>query len=949
MKKISTFISLFFLLLLTYQDIFAQKGVISGKITDANTGELLIGATVVLDGTSTGTASDIDGTYRLENLQEGIYMIKVSFVSYTNKTVSEVAVKAGQVTQLDIQLNSSDVQLGEVIVTAQMERNTENNLQLLQKKSAVVQDGISNQLISRLGDNDVGAAAKRITGVSVEGGKYVYVRGLGDRYTKISLNSAEIPGLDPSRNTIQLDLFPSSLMDNIQVIKTFSAELPGDFTGGFVNLSTKEFPDNFLLQASAGWGFNTNASFNTHFLADKGGKLDLLGMDDGTRQLPALAEGDIPRTALAGNNAIQAQQLDQITKSFNKNLSPIEITPFLNQNYSFTVGNRAKIAGRTLGWVLGINYQNQAEYYDNGTTGRYTLSTTEASGLNNILLASDRRGTQDLLLGAILNLAYKLNDNHKLSLNIMRNQSGSSTVRFQEGLLPADFSNDGSQIFQTRTLQYLQRSINFFQLKGEHAWPDISQFKIDWHSAYTLSGQDEPDLRFFANDINYTAAGDTLYAVTPSVYRVPSRFYRQFDENTFDNKVNFSIGFRQWQGLAGRLKAGASLLLKDRQFTERRINYEPNNASYNGDPNAYFSDQNMGILGQNQFGYLFGLTAQDYSELRNNYNATQNVVAGYLSTDLPLSRKLKANMGVRMEMTNIEVLSKDDMLDAGKVKQTDFLPALNLIFEIVDNMNLRGSYSRTIARPTFRELAPFFSFDFIGDFVLVGNPNLKRTLINNFDLRWEYFFRPGEMVALSGFYKQFTNPIETAIEPTAQNTELSYRNVPNATIVGAEIELRKKLDFLDLLKNFSLGLNLSLIQSKVDINANELSLIRATDPTAPSTRQMFAQSPYLLNALLNYSTPKGLDININFNVAGKRLVVVSAGATPDVFEQPRPMLNAAISQKVGEKERWKLTLRANNLLNSAYNATNLFGNNSFAYQKYQTGRDIGVSVQYSIK
>lgn len=951
MKKVLPLLILGMLLLflLPGQNLLAQTGAISGKIVDANNGELLIGATVVVEGTSTGSASDIDGNYRIDNLSEGVYVLRVSFVSYAVKTVRDVTVKKGEVTLLDIQLSSSDVQLEEVTVTAKMERNTENSLQLLQKKSAVVQDGISTQLISRLGDNDAGAAVKRITGVSVEGGKYIYVRGLGDRYTKISLNNAEIPGLDPSRNTIQLDLFPSTLIDNIQVLKTFSADLPGDFTGGFVNLAAKDFPDNFLLQVSAGYTFNTNATFNSSFLADNGGKLDFLGMDDGTRQLPDLAQGSIPRTALAGSNAALAQQLDNTTKAFNKNLYPVENAPFLNQNYAFTIGNRLKLGGRTLGWVASLNYQSQAEYYNNGTTGRYTLSTTSAEGLNNILLAKDRRGTRDVLLGGMLNLAYKLNENHKIGFTAMRNQSGSSLARSQEGLLPSDFSDDGSQIFQTRTLQYLQRSLNFFQFKGEHLWPDASQLKLEWHSAYTLSAQDEPDLRFFANDINYTASGDTLYAVTPSVYRVPSRFYRQFNENTLDNKVNLSFGFRQWSGLAGKVKTGFSLLLKDRQFSERRINYEPNNATYNGNPSDYFSDANMGIVGQNQFGYLFGLTAQDYSELRNNYDASQSVIAAYISTDLPISRKFKANMGVRMEMTDIEVQSHDEMLEAGKVKQTDFLPALNLVYEVVENMNLRSAYSRTIARPTFRELAPFFSFDFIGDFVLVGNPQLQRALIDNFDLRWEYFFRPGEMLAVSGFYKRFTNPIETVIEPSAQNTELSYRNVPNANVWGAEFEVRKKLDFVTLLQNFSLGLNLSLIQSQVDINADELALIRATDPNAPATRPMFAQSPYLLNAVLNYNSPKGLDMNLNFNVAGKRLVVVSAGATPDVYEQPRAMLNFAVSQKLGSNERWKITLRANNLLNSAYNATNLFNEKSFAYQQYKTGRDFGLSVQYNIK
>ena len=934
----------------SYSGLQAQTGIISGTIFDQQTGETLIGAIVQVEGTTLSTATDIDGRFHL-SLAAGTHSIKASYVSYSTQIINNVVVRAGEIVPLDIKLGTESVTLNEIVVEAKVARNTENALQTLQKKSAVVQDAISSQLISRLGDNDAGSAVKRITGVSVEGGKYVYVRGLGDRYTKITLNGAEIPGLDPSRNTVQLDMFPSSLIDNITILKTFSADLPGDFTGGFVNLSPKEFPDQFMLHASASVGYNTNATFNDQYLGEAGGKTDWIGMDDGTRTIPKIAQGNIPNRGIAGSKPELATQLDAITKAFNRNMAPITTTPFLNQNYVFSVGNRFQVGNRPLGWVLSLSYQNEYEYYDNGITGRYALSGSSAEGLSPLLIASDRRGQHNVLAGAIANLSYKLADKHKLSLNLMRNQSGTSTARYQRGLLPSDFTDDGSQIFESRTLQYSQRAMNYAQLKGEHYFNNLADLKIDWHSAYALSSQNEPDLRFFANDILYNANGSAVYSITQAAYRVPSRFYRGFDENTIDNKLNLTFSAKQWSGLEAKIKTGVSLLLKDRTFSESRYNYESNSGYvYNGNPNDFFSDANIGIIDQNQYGAIFGPVIQNTSEERNNYEAQQTIAAAYISTDLPITKLFKINAGLRAEYTDLSVVSADESLPAGEVNSIDILPAINIIYEVKKDMNARVSYSRTIARPTFRELAPFYSFDFIGDFVLVGNPQLDRAIIDNFDTRWEFFPRPGDMFAVSGFYKRFGNPIETVIEPLAQNTELSFRNVPEARVLGIELEARKKLDFIPLLKNFHLGANLSLINSAVDIAPDELALIRVSDPSAANTRPMFAQSPYLVNAILSYSNDKtGTEANVNFNVFGQRLVVVSAGATPDVYEQARPMFNFTLSQKIGKDDRFKATLRANNILNSAYSSANIYRGELFAYQRQLLGRDFSLGISYTVK
>jgi TonB-dependent receptor len=320
--------------------------------------------------------------------------------------------------------------------------------------------------------------------------------------------------------------------------------------------------------------------------------------------------------------------------------------------------------------------------------------------------------------------------------------------------------------------------------------------------------------------------------------------------------------------------------------------------------------------------------------------------------DLPLTSRAKLNVGVRGEFTNIFVRSRDITLRAGEINKLDILPGLNFVYEVAENMNLRLSYSRTIARPTFREMAPFASYDFNQDNILVGNPNLDRTLVDNADIRYEYFFKPGEMVSVSLFYKNLQNPIEKVFNPEASNDEITFRNVPNAVVYGAELEFRKKLGFIHPgLDNFNVGGNLSYIVSRVDIDSLELSRFRAVlGSDYPAQRRLFAQSPYIINTFFGYLNPEtGTEANVNFNVFGPRLSLVGNGTSPDVMERPRPALNFMFSQQFGTGKRFKVTLRANNLLNPLYNFAYTVEGQQYAFQQFRLGRDFSVGLSYTIR
>lgn len=310
-----------------------SNGFIRGKITDRETGEGLYGATVMKQGTALGVVADFDGNYSL-SLPPGVHTIVVTFISYQNQIIGNVEVKAGEVTTLDFVMAPVASELKEVVVTGESLRDSETGILTFQRKSPNLVDGISNQSFKRTGDRDLATAMGRVTGVSVQSGKFVYVRGLGDRYTRTTLNSMSIPGLDPDRNDVQIDIFPTSVLENVIVYKTFSPDLPGDFTGGIVDVETKNFPEEKTTSFSLGFRFNPEMNLNGNFLSYQGGKTDWLGFDDGTRALP------FPSTTVVPDVSVGDPAVESLTRSLNPQLAGQRKRSFLNTSFSFNHGNQ---------------------------------------------------------------------------------------------------------------------------------------------------------------------------------------------------------------------------------------------------------------------------------------------------------------------------------------------------------------------------------------------------------------------------------------------------------------------------------------------------------------------------------------------------------------------------------------------------------------------------------
>jgi outer membrane receptor protein involved in Fe transport len=932
----------------------SQNGRLTGKVVDAETGEALVGANVILEGTTMGAACDIEGNYRINNVVPGEYTLVFSMIGYAKVRLTAVKVVAGQVTKHDVTLKAEILQANEVVIEAKLLRNTEASLLRDRQRATAVSDAISAETISRAGSGTAADAMEQVTGASVVDNKYVYVRGLGDRYMNTQLNGALLPSLDPYRNAVSVDLFPAKFIENIVTTKTFTPDKPGSFTGGSVNIETKSFPEDFTLAVSSSSSYNSQTSGKGSFLTSPGGDTDWLGIDDGMRAIPyPLSDPSIkiPNIGEAFTNAAKAQELDRLSKAFNPNMSPLTKTAPINQSHSFSIGNQLNFLGMPFGYFGSLSYGRNFSSYKDGTTAQYQLTgkVSEVNELTNLYKFSDSKSSDEVLWGGLINFSLKPGFNHNLQAKYSYNRSGESESRYQSGPMPRDLAP--GTFYETRVLKYTERELNSVQLQGEHFLKSLLNLRLDWTGSYTGSTQDEPDLRFFSNDYtptNRQGVSDTLYSIAPSNYSRPVRYFRNLNEDLWDSYLNFNLPFKQWSGRAANFKFGGAFSRKNRAFSERRFEFYQSSVRYNGDPESFFSAQNMGIVSSTTNGrYNFGNYVVDASQLANNYDGDQDIAAGYAMVDVPLLRNLRFIGGARFETTRIKVVSQDATKAKANMKNDDLLPSVNLVYQIGENMNVRGAYGRTLARPTFRELAPFASFDFVGDFIFIGNANLKRTLVDNYDLRWEWFSRPGEIFAVSGFYKRFENPIERAI--VSNNNQGQFQNVDEAVVYGAEFEFRKQLDqFGAALRNFQVGGNLSLIHSEVDIPTKELLTLRQLDPSASGKRVLQGQSPYVLNVDLSYDNSKmGTSASLYYNVFGERLSEVSLGGTPNVFEQPRGALDLSLSQKLSRN----LTFKANakNLLNTSVRKSHTFKGQEFVVQEHKTGRLISISMSYSVE
>ncbi|MDX9846688.1 MAG: TonB-dependent receptor [Tenuifilaceae bacterium] len=946
----------------------AQRGKIRGTVFDDANGESLVGVTVFVKGSTIGTSTDLDGKFTID-VNKGVYDLQVSFISYQTITIEAIRVTPNSIVLFEnIKLKESSLILQEVVVTAQAIRTTETALQTMKMRSAVMLDGISASKIQLIGDATAVEAAKRVTGVTVEGGKYVYVRGLGDRYSKTTLNGLDIPGLDPDRNSLQLDIFPTNLIDNILVSKNFTADMPADFTGGLLNIETKDFPEKRISNLSVSTGFNPQVHFNPNYLTYAGGKTDFLGFDDGTRALPDRARSNSIPTPISGASQ---QEVVRFIKSFNPVLGATRQTSLPDISASFTFGDQINLnednsLGNSpkLGYIFSLSYKSDYKYYSDVVNSEYQRYVDPSIyDLRYAFIQDGEIGEHNVLIGMLTGVAYKTNFS-KVRLMAMHLQNGESRAGKFSLIDNGEAIGQSGYIGASDNLEYNQRSLTNLLLNGTHLF-NGKNWEIDWRLAPTYSTSNDPDIRKTA----FTHRPlDTLFLAGAAGN--PSRIWRSLNEvnatSRFDATKKYSLFGRE-----AKLKLGASHTFKHRNYEILffDIQFFGNQMWVKADPSTVLNPENLYPNRPNGIYYQSG----NGNPNPNQYSSNINNTAAYTSNEFNLTSKLKMILGLRAEnyiqrhtgrdqrYVNGDTQNGRNLVNEKVLESIDLFPSANAIFSLTDFQNLRLSYSKTIARPSFKELSFAQILDPISDRIFNGSlftyaawdGNLTETRIHNADFRWEAYMERGQMISVSAFYKQFDNPIELVRIPEQQtNTEYQPRNVGDGRLFGLEMEIRKDLGFIaKKMEDFSISANITLVESIIemtDVEFNSRKTFEKNGETITNTRVMAGQSPFVVNAGLSYSNQdKGWDAGLFYNVKGSTLTIVGGGLYPDIYIEPFHSLNLSINKKLGKDHKTSIDFKVSNLLNQKVESVfKSYNTNSQLYSSMNPGFSFGLGISH---
>ena len=917
-------------------DLQAQTGIVRGNLIDNDFQDPVPFANIVVKETGTGTTSDFDGNYELV-LNEGVYTIIFSFIGYETVEIKDVIVNSDEPSIVNVTLNTLAQGLDEVVVSVSASTNTEKSVLEFQKKSISLVDGLSSQRIKSSGASNIASAVKSVPGVSVQGGKYVYVRGLGDRYTKSILNGVDIPGLDPDRNTIQMDIFPTNILDNVIVIKSAAAEMPADFTGGIVDIVTKEFPNSKQFSISFSTAYNSKMHYNDNYLTSTTSNTDFLGFDDGLRSIPV--DPNQGYTVLEG---INSPKITQITRKFNPNMAALKKTSLGDYSFSVSGGNQYLLENENrLGFFGSLSYKNNTDFYENSENNTYYRDSDR--GVYDLFENRTQKGPlgkNSVILSAMTGVSYKT-DMSKYKVNILHIQNGESSA----GIFDQTVNLNDSKELLKHNIDYTQRSISNILISGTHTFKMESDWKLNWKISPTKSSIQDKDVR----TTSFEKTDEGKYVVP--LNGKPSRIWRNLDEINVVSKIDVQKKLKLFRKEA-KVKFGLFNSFKEREYDiySFRINVPTNlGVLNNGNPDNLFKPE-FTWTPTNTIGNHIALFANGGVERGKNYDSNQLNVSGYSSIEFKINDKIKSVIGLRAEKFIQKYTGENSggtvkYNDEKVIDKLDFFPSTNFIYSLNEDSNLRFSYSKTTARPSFKEASIAEIYDPLSNMTFNGNINLKPSYIDNIDLRFELFGDQSQLFAVSGFYKSFKDPIElTYYESSTENFQ--PRNLGDASVYGLEFEIRRQLS-----KAFGLNLNASIIESRLDYGISEFNLrtkgLRDGE-TLGEYRNLQGQSPFLINSSLDYKNENGVNAGLFFNMQGKTLEVVGTGFAPDVYTHPFKSLNLNLSKLFGENKNKTVTVKIENLLDSKKES---FYESFKSENKIFSFRDQGTtfSIGYSLK
>ena len=916
-----------------------ETGVLAGEVIDQNLAITLPGVPVEVVGSGEIAYTDLDGRYRFE-LPAGAHELRIVMAGYAEQNVTVVVVE-GQLSSVQVAL-ASNVFAEEVTVSAptlEAASSTAAAQLMMRMRAPSVQDNIGAIEMSANNDSNAADAMQRVTGVSVVEGQSVFVRGLGERYSNTTLAGATLPTTEPDRRVVPLDLFPTGLIDSVQISKTYTPDKPSQFAGGLVEIVPLKLPDSTSFEISAGGGWNslTTGAMGLGYL---GGARDWAGFDDGTRALPVgFPTRKVTRGGrFSGTLGFSKEDLERIGERFANVWDPVAESLPLDQSYSALFGGRFGKLGivATFRHAQGSQYTEEEQtFYKVGSggaierfNGPYDFRITERSGT----------------VGGVGNVAYQFTPNQRLSFDNFYTHVGTNETRLFEG-----YNDDAGNDIRNQRLWWVEEQITSHHLGGEHLFPTLSNSRFDWKLAFSRADRQEPDLR----EVLYESDPARQAFVLADESQSGLRQFNDLEDDTWEGSLNWSSLFEQWGGFASQVKLGGSYIDRSRDFQSRRLRFVPRNligGDFTGARNlshrlGHDVVQGRGIdLSQPAEVLFTAANIGDIFELKeetrgtDRYDAAQDVGSFYGMIDLPLSASTRLVTGARIETFTQVVETLDPFagtidqqtadVQRASLDETDIFPAINFVYALRPDQNVRLGYSQTVNRPEFREVSPFEFTDVVGGRAIVGNPNLNQSLIQNVDLRWEWFPGAEEVLSASVFYKQFDDPIERIVEPTAQ-LRTSFANADTASNVGLELEARSLIGPYVLV-----GANYTYVDSEVSLSP------AARQVQTSLTRPLAGTSPNLFNAVFEVRG-MGYSGRFLFNYFDDRISDVGSLGLPDIIEKGRHSLDFIFAKRF---DRASLRIALTNLTDQAFEFTQ--GGTGPTQRIFHLGRSMSFGVTY---
>ena len=941
-----------FLFLLGINSINFAQSTVKGIVKDGSNSDPVENAKITLVGSEKRCLSDANGVFELSGVPKGKYSLEIKASTFNVYVLNDVTIGENEVKELNIDMEAADLVKGPVVVTRKVKKDGNIELIRVQHNLGVVSNGISAEDIKKNNDSKVSDVMKRISGASIQDNKFIVIRGLSDRYNYAFLNGASLPSSESDRKAFSFDIFPSNILSSISVIKTASPSMPGEFAGGVIQITTIEPGDKPLNSLSISAGFNAISTFR-NFYRSGDSNLDVLGFGGKDRLLPTGIPGSAQYAAL------DIHERARWAEKMNYNWSPEQRRAMPNSSLQYSIGKTYTFKNKqSIGYVAAYSYQNNQTFSLN-TRREFEESAT---GVVKRMELIDSVFTQNILNTGMLNLKYSFSPKSNIQFKNLYSLNSEDKINVRNGVRELD--NDPRQWEKATNFWYTQNKALSSQLYGTH---DNEKLVFNWNLGYSNVDRVIPALRRVIHrkySLNEDDPNEQYIAVIQNNGTIPTAagnmFWSDANESIYSAMYDVEKRF-QLDSFNINLKVGAMHQFRDRDFQARNFGF----SKYDGggvdfydslllaSPSSIFNDENLGLMANGRGGFKL----DEATNVDDSYQASSFLNAGYVQIDGNWKQKIRLNGGLRVEsyrqsFNYIEFGSNNDTSITTTV--VDFLPSANLIVSLTPRMNIRASSYKTVSRPEFRELAPFTFYNFVIDNIISGDPNLQRATIMNYDLRYEYLIGNGQNFNISGFYKDFTNPIELVNRTgTSGASELYYTNVPSVTTFGGEIEYRFNLGFLSKKENhklwdqLSINLNASLIKSRVEIGD---SLFGQNE--YPDGRPLQGQSPYIINAGIYYqSQDKKWAFTAAYNRVGQRIYIVGNEQEPSVWENGRNLLDFQLTRNFGEKFEMRLNVKdalANELVFfQDLNKNQKFDEGDNAWQNITFGQTVSLSLKYN--